>query len=299
MDTREELLQGLYYVRNQVNQIFNIYEQQRRIVASYRSKQENISIDGVKSQSKIIVGIVLAAVLGMFLLLAVVSGNYFNLEMAIFSIVILYVKRNEKSNLKVVAYGILIFLAGSLLYSTIVNGYYIDMIIMAGFALLALIAILLVIKGKNKKIDEYNIKADVNNTHLQVQYNQTVQQLEVYKKELFQKTGAWYPRAYYTQDAINFFITAVENYRADSVKEMVNLYEKSEHYRRMEASQRLIAQNQQRMMASQERMLAGQQEELRQLKYANALNIANFVMNMRAVDSIDRNTDAINSLKRY
>ena len=46
-------------------------------------------------------------------------------------------------------------------------------------------------------------------------------------------------------------------------------------------------------------MLAGQQEELRQLKYANALNIANFVMNMRAVDSIDRNTDAINSLKRY
>lgn len=299
MNTREELLQGLYYVRNQVNQIFNVYEQQRRIVASYRSKKSNISTNGAKNTSKIIIGIILVAVLGMFLLTALVSGNYTNLEISIVAIVILYVKRNEKSNLKIVAYGILILLTGSLFYSTIVNGYYIDMIIMASFAIVALIAILFLVREKNKKIDEHNIEVDVNNTHMQIQYNQTVQQLEVYKKELFQKTGAWYPRAYYTQDAINFFINAVENYRADTVKEMVNLYEKSEHYRRMEASQSAIMRNQQRMLEAQERMLAGQQEELQQLKFANALNIANFVMNMRAVDSIDRNTEAINSLKRY
>lgn len=299
MNSRGELLQGLYYVRNQVNQIFNVYEQQRQIVASYRSKQSNISTSGVRNQSKIIVGIILAAVEGMFLLMALISGDYFNLEISIVALVILYVKRNEKSNLKILAYAILILLAANLFYTVIINAFYLDMIIMAFLAIAALIAILLVVKIKNKKIDERNIEVDVDNMHAQIQYDKTVQTLEQYKKELFEKSGSWYPRAYYTQDAVEFFVNAVENYRADTVKEMVNLYEKSEHYKRMEAGQRKMMQNQARMLESQERMLAGQQEELQQLKFANALNIANFVMNMRAVDSIDRNTAAINSLWRY
>lgn len=299
MNSREELLQGLYYVRNQVNQIFNIYEQQRRVVASYRSKKQNISTSGVQNQSKIILGIILAAVLGMYLLMALISGKFFELEIAAVAIVILYVKRNEKSMLKILAYGILIMLTVSLVYTVFAGGYYLDMIIMAVFAIAALVAILVVVRVKNQKIDEHNIEVDVNNMHAQVLYDQTVQLLDACKKELFQNSSSWYPRAYYTKDAIEFFISAVENFRADTVKEMVNLYEKSEHYRRMEAIQSAMLKNQQRMLEAQERMLLGQQEQLQQLKYANVLNLANFIMNVRAVDSIDRNTETMKSLKRY
>lgn len=299
MNTREELLQGLYYVRNQINQIFNIYEQQRRIVASYRSKKSNISTAGVKNQSKIILGIILVTEVCMFLLSALISGNYISLEILLIPIVIIYVKRDEKSKAKTVAYGILALYTVSYLCFVILYKSYVNIILIVVFATVATVAILATVKAKNQKIDEYNTEVDENNAHLQMQYSQTVQQLERLKKELFNKTSTWYPREYYTQDAVNFFVSAVENYRADTVKEVVNLYEKSEHYRRMEAGQNAMMQNQQRMLEAQERMLAGQQAELQQLKFANALNIANFVMNMRAVDSIDRNTAAINSLKRY
>lgn len=298
MNTREELLQGLYYVRQQINQIFNTYEQQRKIVASYRTTQSHISTSGVKNQSKLILTILLIAGLCSYCLVALRTLNSDKIVICAVALIIIYAKKDEKSKIKTVSYISIIVLVIEQWLNIILGGYWIDLGIIIFFAIGALIAILWIVKFKNKKIDDYNLGVNVENAHLEVLYTKNVQQLNTYKNDLYNQTSLWYPRAYYTQDAIAFFIDAVENYRADTVKELVNLYETSEHYRRMESYQRELLRGQQAILANQERLLAGQQQALLELRYANALNMANFALNAKAVDAIDRNTQAINSLKR-
>lgn len=298
MNTREELLQGLYYVREQINQIFNVYEQQRKLVASYRTKQAHISTAGTKNHSKLILTILLVAGLCSYCLVCLRTLRFDRIATCAIALIIIYAKKDEKSKIKTVAYIAVIVLVIEQWLGIILGGYWLDLGIIIFFAIGALIAILWFVKFKNKKIDQHNIEVDYSNEYVVLLYNDTVQQLKTYKDDLYKHTSMWYPRAYYTQDAIAFFIDAVENYRADTVKELVNLYETSEHYRRMEAYQQELVRGQYAILENQERLLAGQQQALRELRYANALNMANFAMNAKAVDAIDRNTQAINSLKQ-
>lgn len=143
--------------------------------------------------------------------------------------------------------------------------------ISAIFVVLGFVLIISLIRFKNKRIEKNNRFVEMYNNKLQAQYDETVYNIDTLKKELYQRCGSWYPKSYYCLDAVDFFIKVIENYRADTVKEMVNLYEASEHRRRMEEGQK-------RILAEQEQLIAGQQDVVNQLVFANVLNWVNLKM---------------------
>ena len=53
-----------------------------------------------------------------------------------------------------------------------------------------------------------------------------------------ERVAYWYPDNYCSLDAVEFFYNAVNNYRADSLKEAINLYETALHQRRVEDTQK-------------------------------------------------------------
>lgn len=86
METREELLQGLYFTRSHISKIINESKKQREIVALYRQKQESIGTTGILNQSKILVGGIIAAVCVMILVGGLITGKFGNLIFMFFLI---------------------------------------------------------------------------------------------------------------------------------------------------------------------------------------------------------------------
>lgn len=85
--------------------------------------------------------------------------------------------------------------------------------------------------------------------------NAQLLELRTYRKELTQEKAAstlsLLPPKYTYLEAIDFFIDAVVNLRADSMKEAVNLYEEHLHRQRMEAAQNKLADQQDKMLQLQ------------------------------------------------
>lgn len=91
----------------------------------------------------------------------------------------------------------------------------------------------------------------------------------------------WYPRNYCYSDAVIFFIRAIQDFRADSLKEAINLYVE-------ELRHRQVLENQRNMISKQE-------EAVRQQKFNNVLSAMNLFATLNVRNAVDNNTDAINN----
>lgn len=101
-------------------------------------------------------------------------------------------------------------------------------------------------KQQNEKIEAINVEREANlardleaaacnNQHVVNQLNDLAQFMEVLRMAWQAEVAPWYPPDYEHPKAAEFFLKAVRNYQADSIKEMVNLYEEHLHRNRMEA----------------------------------------------------------------
>lgn len=133
--------------------------------------------------------------------------------------------------------------------------------------------ILAVNKSKNKKIVESNMRVEQFNIQLQSQEQAVIEELRQVQMVYGQKVASWYPEKYVSLDAVEFFYNAIKNYRADNLKEAINIYETTLHQRRMEANQ---------------------QEQIRQQKLNNLLAVGSLVVQGAQVGAINAQTNAIN-----
>lgn len=99
------------------------------------------------------------------------------------------------------------------------------------------------------------------------------------------------PADYATVDAISFFITVLQNQRADSLKEAINLYESEKHNREIlemhQAERALLFENvrlNQEQLSMQKESLRGQEQIIlqnkklsKQVRFSNAIGIINTV----------------------
>lgn len=92
----------------------------------------------------------------------------------------------------------------------------------------------IIIKIKNKSVRRYNKLAEKRNYELHKEYAMHREICELHQYELQGITEGWYPPNYLTLDCVEFFIEALENMRADNLKELVSLYEQTKHYQRIE-----------------------------------------------------------------
>lgn len=96
----------------------------------------------------------------------------------------------------------------------------------------------------NQIVDQYNQELEQHIVDLYVQHEQTLNQLETAKKNLLEYGKGWYPADYYTFEAIDFFINSFENFTADTIKEVVQLYKEEKHRQYMENKQQEILNTQ-------------------------------------------------------
>lgn len=94
---------------------------------------------------------------------------------------------------------------------------------------------------KNHEILMENIQIAQENDRRMERYESRVQAWEEEQRrrirslteELLGLTASWYPRDYYSMYAVDCFLSLVENFRADTVKEMVNLFETDQYRKNM------------------------------------------------------------------
>lgn len=305
-ETKEELLSGLRYVKNQIEKIIAMTNRQVEIVANFREeqhkleKQATLEFEDKKGKLKIAVLVMYVA----YLLLCVFMGpiGWIDDVFAIILGVIIYKRKDRKSKLKticVVLLGIDIVFA---IFNILINGKPLLKVLMILFVLLSVAIVFVYIKAKNNKIEKQNIAIEQQNAmideantqtaeynaEVQRQYDETVEQLEIMKNELYTESGSWYPKDYYFLEAASFFLSAVENFKADSIKEAVLLFDDTQHKNEILASQKALEE------LSQQQMIK-QAEITKQLKFANVMSIANIALQGATIGAINSQTSAINS----
>lgn len=92
-------------------------------------------------------------------------------------------------------------------------------------------------KKNNERIIEENKQIVANNEQLRIQEQNTLNDLKQIQILYQERLSSWYPVNYCSVDAAEFFYNTVNNYRADSLKEAINLYETYLHQRRVETNQ--------------------------------------------------------------
>ena len=130
------------------------------------------------------------------------------------------------------------------------------------------------INKKNKAtVDEKNTKIMVHNQQIEQEANEVNYAMQEIR-QLADERLYWYPRNYCYSDAVNFFIEAVQNFRADSLKEAINLYVEELRHREI---------------------LSTQQQLVYQQKISNVLSTANLFANLSTASAIRENTSQVTS----
>lgn len=97
------------------------------------------------------------------------------------------------------------------------------------------------IAQKNREIERQNILISLENDKRMEHYHVRLKawtdekdkRFHALVGELIGLTSSWYPKDYYSMYAVDCFLSLVENFRADTVKEMVNLFETDQYRQNM------------------------------------------------------------------
>ena len=289
METREELLNKLQGVKTQISRIMKTMDEQTNIVASFRESEASISTTGWKAAldiAKYAIGFTLVAN-------GLLNKSIGTALLYVAMMAYLFINRSKKTILKKIITGLLyvsLFYLPIYAYETIMYGYIVAGIIPLVFFAAGIAVTLYLIRTQNKKIEAKNNEIRLRNAQLQEQYDVTVQRIKQQRQKLNQLITGWYPKDYCSLEAVNFFIGAISNYKADHMKEAVIMFDDSQHKQKMLSSQRAI-ENMNRQQ------IINQQEISKQLKFANMLNIINLSLQSSTQDAIYQNTNAVNNAR--
>lgn len=291
---RTELLNNLYAVRDLIGRIMQEKSTLDEICDSYEDYQEELNTKGVLNKGKVILSCVMVA---YALILFMRQQWFFLFCMGAYA----YCRSKGKTSSKI--YKILDFIfkfqAFWLVYDCITSpeiiSSYITLFTAAG------IICAVVIKSKNNKVKRVNVMIEEKNNNLYAQYAEHREICDEYQNELVTMTQDWFPQSYLSVDCIDFFISSIENWRADDFKELINLYEQKMHNQRMEELQKKVVQQNNRMLNQNEELLRqqrttnvlqmfqiGQHAQTHMLLQQNANNLSSMQYNAsRAAKALD------------
>lgn len=131
------------------------------------------------------------------------------------------------------------------------------------------------VAARNRQIDEENVRIMEYNSGVQKELEAIDGNLRQIQNRYITRIMPWYPEDYCSIDAAEFFLSCFRNFRADSMKEAINLYETTMHQRRLEANQ---------------------QEANRLLNLNNKLTMASLFVQTATLGAVRENTEAINNV---
>lgn len=138
---------------------------------------------------------------------------------------------------------ILIFLILNCVYNLVRFNIW-GIIIGAIEVVVAYTIITFIYKKMNEKIDTDNQRIVAENENIKAQEQAVLNDLQNVQIAYRERVSSWYPDNYCSVEAVEFFYNAVMNYRADNLKEAINLYETFLHQRRVENNQKKAIEQQ-------------------------------------------------------
>lgn len=323
METREQLLDGLYYVKDRLTKIQDILSRYIDLEREFRSKRsyeglqehaEEIKPNSVKSVSKITVTTIGLTVAVFYLFLSLITHRGASSALWLIVLTAVGVFARKKPKLRIAALVILAILVFDSVNSLI--KYAPPALIIASGVILAVVIVaeVFIIKvynsryvtGKNRAVDAHNkdiISAtDAENAEIE-KLNESIAacrkalytQYEKVYDELMENTGSWFPPDYYSMAAVDHFIQSVRNYKAGTVQEMVKLFDASQEHAELVAYQRDQSQKLGQIIANQEQSLANDKEQIELMRQANLINIMNGIQQSADADRQYRSTQNLNS----
>lgn len=116
----------------------------------------------------------------------------------------------------------------------------------------------------NVQISARNAKIEQEIQALREQQEKIVYEMKDLEWEMLEESESWYPRDYYSLEAVTHFISILQNHKADTVKEMVNVYDE-------EGFRAAALLNQQEVNAAFEQALDNQEKLVELQEHANFL----------------------------
>lgn len=284
METREELLNGLYYTKDMISKILADQNEQVKIASQYMKEEQGIDTTGLENLIWIWVAVAVAAVTPFYLVNGVRTGNLYDPILMLFTGGMALRGWKKGKRRKKFWTCLTVNFVVIILYSYWWYPYFWLMTIPAGTVTALVISY--TIRKKNAQVAVNNAAINRHNIETRARYDVVTEELQMLIDEMFNQTSAWYPQSYYSLNAVQFFINVVENYRADSIKEMVNLFEATREQENMKRAQEDIIRNLQQQTLNQEKIN-------RQLQFANVMNIASMFQQSNMMEAMNANTRAV------
>ena len=298
--TREELLNGLYYVHDRLSVLAKLMEQYVQMERAYRARlaytglqahTAEIQTKSAASKGKLLLIALGSTVAVFYALLSLLSGMGLGSALVFAVPILVMIFAGERKKLRVAA---LVFLAAMVVWFTYVLVKYappaaaIILGVLMAVVLVGETVVILFYNGryvvrKNQKADAHNatvIRAtdaknaeiDRNNALVSQKREELMNRYNQVCGELTQNTGSWFPPDYYSLEVVEHFIQAVKNHKADTVKEMILEYDQSTDRQKMLENQRQANLKLDEIISNQEVSQELQREQNKLIRQNNALS---------------------------
>lgn len=137
------------------------------------------------------------------------------------------------------------------------------------------------VEATNQEIEVYNQQVEANNQAIAQHRGELSYNANQIGQYLIDQTSHWYPVDYYSLDAVEDFMAIVRNHQADTVKEMINVYQENQYRNR-------VLNNLDEVNNKLNQSLYNQQQMLKLQRTANVLALGNLAANMATASNTAR-----------
>lgn len=256
MNERGAILQRLYAVEYELGKVLHCEQELQDLASELREERELFETTTIRAKCKQAFAALCVAALGVCALEGLLTFKFEEMNAFVLWAFLAYKFFSPKryQDKKLTVFRAILTLLGAWLFWFYVKTlwsvgprddisiWYVITSIFYGavFIIITIVAYRLLTRKRlavNKKISEMNKVIRPDNKRLWAWYIKDREDLARHSQEVQRLCEGWFPMDYCSMYAVQCFIRYLQNCQADTVKEMVNLFEDAGHKRRMEEAQ--------------------------------------------------------------
>lgn len=237
--------QELYHKLSEIYNIMNryIYDVEQYVDMCRRVRQEKRYTDteSVKGKRNISIAVCIAVSAAFTLVLDLIAHDLGNIGWIAIVIIVYFMCKNIYPKVSIVAICLLLFQYVLQVISVIqsaLSGDWVGIIFLLISVMIAVFIIRAFFKVNSFYVDSYNKDIQEFNSPYIQKYNEMRAESEELDRRLQSEIRGWFPPNYVNVNAIAFFMNALANGKATTMKELVNMYDEQMKHEEIVRGQR-------------------------------------------------------------